>query len=329
MHYWLLKSEPSTYSWADLCSLGKDMWDGVRNYQARNHMKDMAPKDEAFFYHSGKEKAIVGTCRITRAHYPDPTATDDKGWVVVDVVPLGTFLRPITLAELRKEKALADMVLLHNSRLSVQPVQQAEYAHICQLAKGYTSPISIPMRRKLLFDAHCLSITLRRLCAELIERHKDFSSSILLGLQPKGVFLASRLHSLLAAMGHDLPIGALDATFHRDDFSSAKKLIQARTTQIKHSLEGKSVVLIDDVLYTGRTTRAALDALLAYGRPYEVELLVLVDRCMCRELPIQATYVGRRVNTQKNQRILLELTEQNKKVDGIWIVENKNTSETS
>ena len=177
-------------------------------------------------------------------------------------------------------------------------------------------------KKKLLFNTKLLAVTLRRLCAELIEQHGTFSDTLLLGLQPRGVFLARRLQNNLRTLGHDLSLGELDVTFHRDDFRNRKTATVAHPTRIDFSLENKNVILIDDVLYTGRSVRAALDALLAYGRPRRVELLVLIDRIQCRDMPISATYVGRSVNTLPSQHILLELSEQRAK-DGIWLAQKE------
>lgn len=179
------------------------------------------------------------------------------------------------------------------------------------------------MKKKLLFSAERLAITLRRLCAELIEQHGSLSETLLLGLQPRGVFLAKRLQVCLEALGQEPPLGELDTTFHRDDFSRGAKVHTAYPTHLTHTLEGQNVVLVDDVLYTGRTVRAALDALLAYGRPHRIELLVLIDRVQCRDVPIEANYIGQRVSTLRHQHIHLELTEQDKKKDGIWLVQKE------
>ena len=180
------------------------------------------------------------------------------------------------------------------------------------------------MKKKLLFNAERLSITLRRLCAELIEQHGTFSETLLLGLQPRGIFLAHRLQKSLSTLGHNLPTGELDVTFHRDDLTRRKTPPTIHPTRLGFSLENKKVVLIDDVLYTGRSVRAALDALLAYGRPKRIELLVLIDRIQCRDMPISATYVGRSVNTLPNQYIHLSLREQYTK-DGIWLTQKEAT----
>ncbi len=126
MNYWLIKSEPNTYSWDDFVKLGRDHWDGVRNYQARNNMKSMKVGDQALFYHSVNEKSVVGIAEVVREHYPDPT-TDDDRWCVVDFVPVNPLKRPVTLDEIKADERLTNMVLVRNSRLSVQPVKAEEF----------------------------------------------------------------------------------------------------------------------------------------------------------------------------------------------------------
>ena len=183
------------------------------------------------------------------------------------------------------------------------------------------------MKRRLLFDEKKLFITLRRLCAQLIERHRNFEHTLLIGLQPRGVFLANRLATCLQTLGHNLStVGELDATLHRDDFQRTDKLHLAYPTRINRSLENKNVVLIDDVLYTGRTVRAAMDALLAYGRPKRIELLILIDRVHSRDMPIEANYIGHRVSALRNQRVHIELREQCHKKDGIWLSHTNTTT---
>ena len=129
MAFWLMKSEPETFSWDDLTARGPtgEPWDGVRNYQARNNMRAMRVGEQAFFYHSrGKAPAVVGICEIIAEAHPDPT-TDDPRWECVDVRALTPLPRPVPLAEIRAEPRLAEMVLVTNSRLSVQPVTEAEW----------------------------------------------------------------------------------------------------------------------------------------------------------------------------------------------------------
>ncbi len=135
MNYWLIKSEPNTYSWDDLVKLGRDHWDGVRNYQARNNMKAMKAGDSALFYHSVNEKAIVGIAECVSEHYPDPT-TDDARWVVVDFVPKQKLKKPVTLEQVKNDSRLQDMVLVKNSRLSVQPVKIEEFERIIAISEA-------------------------------------------------------------------------------------------------------------------------------------------------------------------------------------------------
>ncbi|OKL39203.1 EVE domain-containing protein [Pontibacter flavimaris] len=128
MQHWLVKSEPETYSWAKLVQEGRTMWDGVRNYQARNNMQQMQPGDLVLFYHSVSVKAIVGIAKVDKAAYPDPTAKDDKGqWVVVDLVPFRDFKDPVTLEQIKKDERLKDIALLRQSRLSVMPLKAEEF----------------------------------------------------------------------------------------------------------------------------------------------------------------------------------------------------------
>ncbi|SFD67919.1 EVE domain-containing protein [Roseivivax sediminis] len=135
MRYWLFKSEPSTWSWDDQCAKGDagEEWDGVRNYQARNFMREMEKGDRGFFYHSQKEKAVVGTVEVIAEAHPDST-TDDARWECVDIKALETAKQPVTLDEIKAEPGLEDMVLVKNSRLSVQPVTEAEWRIVCGMA---------------------------------------------------------------------------------------------------------------------------------------------------------------------------------------------------
>lgn len=134
MAYWLFKSEPSTWSWDDQVGRGAagEEWDGVRNYQARNHMRDMALGDLGFFYHSQKEKAVVGVVEVIALAHPDST-TEDARWECVDIRAVKPMKTPVDLATIKAHPALAEMVLVKNSRLSVQPVTEAEWRAICDL----------------------------------------------------------------------------------------------------------------------------------------------------------------------------------------------------
>jgi len=176
------------------------------------------------------------------------------------------------------------------------------------------------MQKKLILDSDLLTVTINRLCQELIENHGDFDSTVLLGLQPRGIFLAEWIkEKLTETCKKEVPLGYLDATFHRDDFRRRELPPKASETRVPFLIEGKKVVLIDDVLYTGRTVRAALDAMIAFGRPEKVELLVLIDRKRTRELPISADYVGKYVNTLDSQRVLVEMDATHKH-NTIWLI---------
>lgn len=126
MNYWLVKSEPGAYSWDDFVKLGRDHWDGVRNYQARNNMKLMKIGDQVFFYHSVKEKQVVGIAEVVREFYQDPTTEDDR-WVVVDLIPVKKLEKPVTLDQIKSDEKLEGFALINNSRLSVMPVAQEHY----------------------------------------------------------------------------------------------------------------------------------------------------------------------------------------------------------
>lgn len=135
MAYWLFKSEPSVWSWDDQVAKGEagEEWDGVRNYQARNFMRDMAVGDRGFFYHSQKEKAVVGIVEVCAAAHPDST-TDDPRWECVDIKAVEALLNPVTLDQVKGQESLANMALVKQSRLSVQPVTEAEWHEVLRLA---------------------------------------------------------------------------------------------------------------------------------------------------------------------------------------------------
>jgi len=134
MNYWLIKSEPNTYSWDDLVAKGRDHWDGVRNFKARNNIKRMKEGDLCLFYHSVNEKAIVGIARVVKEYYPDPT-TDDHRWYVMDVVPERKLKRPVTLAEIKADERLQDMQLVKYPRLSVQEVSKEAFDIIIAMSE--------------------------------------------------------------------------------------------------------------------------------------------------------------------------------------------------
>lgn len=160
------------------------------------------------------------------------------------------------------------------------------------------------MEKQVILDSKQFDLTLTRLCHELIEQHADFSHAVLIGLQPRGIHVVSRLRNKLMNLLGTTPVcGTLDITFYRDDFRRREKPIIPNVTNINFSIEGKSVILVDDVLFTGRTIRSGMDALLAFGRPKNVQLLVLVDRRFSRDLPIQADYTGQSVDTLLQEKV--------------------------
>jgi pyrimidine operon attenuation protein/uracil phosphoribosyltransferase len=165
---------------------------------------------------------------------------------------------------------------------------------------------------KILLEKTKFDVTIKRLCHQLIEVHNDFSESVIIGLQPRGIYLARRIQAELQNILKNKKVlcGELDITFHRDDFR--KKELIPNKTNIDFTIEDKNVVLVDDVLFTGRTIRAGLDAMLAFGRPKDVELLVLVDRRFSRHVPIQAKYTGITIDSISTQNVKVEW----KDVDG-------------
>ncbi len=177
------------------------------------------------------------------------------------------------------------------------------------------------MQKKLILDSDLLDITVSRLCQQLIENHGDFTDTVIIGMQPRGIYLAEFIHkNLEKILKRSILLGYLDATFHRDDFRRRETPLKASENRISFTIEGKKVILVDDVLFTGRTIRAAMDAMITFGRPDKVELLVLIDRNYNRELPIAADYVGKSVNTLSTQRVLVELQAQGHKHNKIWLI---------
>lgn len=167
------------------------------------------------------------------------------------------------------------------------------------------------MSQKILLTAKEVNIILHRLACQLIENHLDFSNTILIGIQPRGTFLANRLASILREEYQikDLKVGFLDITFFRDDFRRGEKPLEANRTEIDFIVEDKKIVFIDDVLYTGRSIRSALTAIQSFGRPSEIELLTLIDRRFSRHLPIQPDYRGRQVDAINNEKVLVKWQE--------------------
>ncbi|MFC5284860.1 bifunctional pyr operon transcriptional regulator/uracil phosphoribosyltransferase PyrR [Pedobacter alpinus] len=167
------------------------------------------------------------------------------------------------------------------------------------------------MQNLTLLDGQKFQITLQRLCHQLIENHNDFSNSVILGIQPRGIYLSQRIAKELKQIipNSHIKNGILDITFYRDDFRRGDSPLVPSSTEIDFIIEGKKVILIDDVLWTGRTIRAAMDAILAFGRPEKVELLVLVDRRYSRHLPIEPNYIGIKVDSMSSQKVVVSWKE--------------------
>ena len=132
--HWLVKQEPEDYSWDDLVRDGSTQWSGVRNFQARNNLRQMKLGDAVFFYHSGKEKCVVGIASVSKAAYPDPTAGED-GWIAVDIKPQQRLPNPVSLADIKANAKLSDLLLVRQSRLSVMPVAESEFEEIVRMGK--------------------------------------------------------------------------------------------------------------------------------------------------------------------------------------------------
>ncbi|MBF4470822.1 MULTISPECIES: bifunctional pyr operon transcriptional regulator/uracil phosphoribosyltransferase PyrR [Flavobacterium] len=179
------------------------------------------------------------------------------------------------------------------------------------------------MNQKVLLNSKEVNIILNRLACQLIEKHLDFSNTVLIGIQPRGTFLAKRLKELLEKEYHlsNIALGYLDITFFRDDFRKTNKPLEANKTQIDFLVEDKKVIFIDDVLYTGRSIRAALTAIQSFGRPAGIELLTLIDRRFSRDLPIQPDYRGRQVDAINGEKVKVCWVEQDKE-DGVYLVTN-------
>ncbi|MGB0789344.1 MAG: bifunctional pyr operon transcriptional regulator/uracil phosphoribosyltransferase PyrR [Marinirhabdus sp.] len=179
------------------------------------------------------------------------------------------------------------------------------------------------MSQKVLLNAKEVHIALHCLACQLLENHGTFSNTVLIGIQPRGTFLANRLQQLLQAHYNikNAPLGYLDITFYRDDFRRSGKPLEANKTNINFMVENKKVVFIDDVLYTGRSIRAALTAIQSFGRPLEIELLTLIDRRFSRHLPIQPDYRGRQVDAIGNEKVKV-CWQENEGEDAVYLIKN-------
>ena len=177
------------------------------------------------------------------------------------------------------------------------------------------------MSPKKILNARQISTILNRLSFQLIEDHNNFSDTVIIAIQPRGVYLAERIMELLTDDSNEIKFGLLDVTFYRDDFRRSEKVLKANQTKIDFSIENKTVILIDDVLFTGRSIRAAMDALQAFGRPRAVQLLNLIDRRFSRELPIQPDYCGTQVDSRLNQRVKVCWKEKDNE-DAVYLFKN-------
>ncbi|WP_010255594.1 bifunctional pyr operon transcriptional regulator/uracil phosphoribosyltransferase PyrR [Myroides injenensis] len=177
------------------------------------------------------------------------------------------------------------------------------------------------MNPKVLLTSKEIDIILHRLACQLVENHLDFSETLLIGIQPRGKVLAERIKNIIEKEYgiKEIPLGFLDITFFRDDFRRNQKPLEANKTQIDFLVEDKKVVFIDDVLYTGRSIRAALTAIQSFGRPQEIELLVLIDRRFSRHLPIQPDYRGRQVDAFNNEAVRVSWTENGNNTDSVYL----------
>jgi len=177
---------------------------------------------------------------------------------------------------------------------------------------------------KQIVSSNQFGIMIERLAHQLIENHGDFSNTILVGIQPRGVEFAKRiLEKLNQISTNNIQSGNLDITFFRDDFGRRDNPIEAQELDMNVSVEGKRVVLIDDVLFTGRSIRSAMDALLSFGRPKKVELMVLIDRRLTRHLPIQPNYVGRKVDTILEEKVIVRW-KSSQSEDNIILINSEN-----
>ena len=173
----------------------------------------------------------------------------------------------------------------------------------------------ITMSKKTLLNSKEIHIILHRLACQLIENHNNFDKTVLIGIQPRGIYLAERLVTILQSDYNisKVELGQLDITFYRDDFRRREEPLEANKTHINFIIEGKNVVFIDDVLYSGRSIRAALTAIQSFGRPANIELLVLIDRRFSRHLPIQPDYTGRQVDVINKEKVTVHWKENDNK----------------
>ena len=179
---------------------------------------------------------------------------------------------------------------------------------------------------KMILSSDELSVIFHRICCQLIEEHEDFKSSALIGLQPRGVIFARRIRQILKESYSikDLRYGELDTTFFRDDFRRREAPLNPNQTAIDFLVEDAKVIFLDDVLFTGRSVRAAMDAVLSFGRPARIELVALIDRRFHRDLPVQANIIGKRIDSINEERVVVEWKEQSGK-DQVMLTQTPTT----
>ena len=180
-------------------------------------------------------------------------------------------------------------------------------------------------KKKELLNQIEIDITIERLCQQLIENHQEFLETVIIGVQPRGIFLSNRIVTRLNKMLNkkEVKLGYLDIAFYRDDLRRRNEPIIPKLLDIEFSIEEKNVILVDDVIYTGRSIRSAIDALMAFGRPKSVELLTLINRNFSRHLPIQPDYVGKTVNVLESEKVVVHWKEVNK-IDEVIMIKLQN-----
>jgi len=210
-------------------------------------------------------------------------------------------------------------------KVGVRPQQSAKI--LVGLSSFSSNAKPFLMKQSVLLDGQKFQVTIQRLCHQLIENHNDFSDAVIIGIQPRGIFLGRKIKAELQRIlpVDDIPYGELDITFFRDDFrrKGSGPLVPS-STNIDFIVEGKKVILMDDVLWTGRTIRAAMDALQAFGRPAKIELMVLVDRRFFRQLPIEPDYIGIQVDSIDSQKVIVNWEETENR-DSITLITEKDS----
>ena len=180
------------------------------------------------------------------------------------------------------------------------------------------------LEEREILNKESILITIERLCCQLIEEHNTFDNTVLIGVQPRGTYLNNRILKKLKLIvpNSEIESGNVDISFYRDDLMRRETPIVPEVMDINLSLEGKDVVLIDDVLFTGRSIRSAIDALMTFGRPKSIELLTLIDRRFSRDLPIQPNYFGKKIDTMESEKIIVEW-EENTGIDRVLMRKSK------